>query len=100
MRKVDLDKVAGDQLLGFPIDLEIDGFDAEVWKPLWMQAAEIWWEDGGAWHDYVLNGFKGWSERTPFEIYCDLRFTYVDGQDQSWDELSEENEGLKKYYLT
>ena len=97
MRKIDLDEIDSAALLDFPIDMEIDGFDADTWKRVWIQAAGYWWEDGGSWYDYIVNGFKGWAERTPYEVYCDLRFTYIDGQDKTWDELAAENHELGKF---
>lgn len=97
MRKIDLDKIDSAALLDLPTDMEIDGFDADAWKRVWVQAVEYWSEDGGWWYDIVLNGFKGWAERTPYEVYCDLRFTYIDSQDMSWDQLANENHELGKF---
>ncbi len=62
-----------------------------------MQAVEYWSEDGGWWYSAVIDGFKGWSERTDLEVYSDLRATYIDGQDKTWDELADENHDLGKY---
>lgn len=97
MRKIDLDKISGSTLLDFPVNTEITEFDKDAWKRVWMQAVEYWSEDGGWWYDTVINGFKGWAERTPYEIYCDIRFTYIEGQDMSWDELAAENDELGKF---
>lgn len=97
MNKVEYDKVSTVTLLDFPDDTEIEDFDKDAWKRVWLQAVEYWWEDGGTWYDYVINGFKGWVERTPYEIYCDLRFTYIDGQDMTWDELAAQNDELGKF---
>lgn len=97
MRKIDLDKIDSAALLDLPVDMEIDGFDADAWKRVWVQAVEYWSEDGGWWYDTAMNGFKGWAERTPYEVYCDLRFTYIDSRDMSWDQLAVENNELGKF---
>lgn len=96
MTKDELDALSVNELLEFK-ELTLEGFDKDRWKSVWLQAVEYWWEDSGAWYDYVINGFKGWSERSAFEIYMDLRFTYIEGQDMTWDKLAAENDELGKY---
>lgn len=96
--KAQLDAMPAAELLNLlDEDIEIDDFNKAAWKSVWVQAVEYWYEDGSAWYGYVINGFKGWVDRSPFEIYADLRFTYIDGQDVSWDELADENNELGKY---
>lgn len=96
MTKTELDAIDAVEL--FDIDIEtIVGFHKDVWKPVWIQAVSYWTEDGSSWYDYVINGFKGWVERSEFEIYCDLRFTYIDGRSMSWDELWTECQELGKF---
>ncbi len=79
MLRTELDAISFGDLLDLPIDTVVDeGFARDFWKPLWIEAAEGWFEDGGAMYEYMVNGFKGWAERTDFEVYCDLRATYVE----------------------
>lgn len=97
MTKTELDAVEAVALLDYDIETTIDGFQKDVWKPVWIQAVSYWTEDGSSWYDYAINGFKGWVDRTEFEIYCDLRFTYIDSRDMTWDELWEECQQLGKF---
>ncbi len=77
MLRTELDALPAAELLDMPIDTEVEmGWARHVWKPVWIQAVEQWFDDGGAMYDYMVGGFKGWAARTDFEIYCDLRFTY------------------------
>ena len=95
--KAQLDVMTPEVLYDLPIDTEVEGFAKADWKSVWVQAIELWAEDGGWWYNTVTGGFKGFSERTDVEVYLDLRFTYIDGQDRSWDELWDENNEMGKY---
>lgn len=95
--KAQLDVMTPEVLYDVPIDLEIEDFDKTDWKPVWVQAIEYWAEDGGWWYNTVIGGFKGFAERTDFEVYLDLRFSYIDGETKTWDELADENNELGKY---
>lgn len=113
MKRVELDAIKGAALLDLPADTPIEEFAREDWKRVWVDAVERWFEDGGAWYDYVMNGFKGWAERTDFEIYCDLRFTYIEEKDavneglgeilrpvmmeKKWDALYDQNRELGQF---
>ena len=79
MLRTELDAIPLSELLEMPVDTVVDeGFARDFWKPVWLTAAEQWFEDGSAWYDYACNGFKGWNERTDFEVYCDLRCTFIE----------------------
>lgn len=95
--KANLDAMSDMQLYDLPLDTPITDFDKNAWKSVWIQGVGYWWEDGSAWHDYVINGFKGWIERTDFEVYMDLRFTYISDQNKTWEELADENHELGKF---
>lgn len=95
--KTELDKIPSAELLDYPEDTEILGFGRDKAKGMWTQAVEYWSEDGGWFYQIAMNGFKGWAERTDFEIYCDLRFTYIDGQDYTWDQFWDDANELGKY---
>lgn len=97
MKKAFLDEHCAAEIMNLPDDTVIEDFDKERWRSVWFQAVEIWWEDGAALYLVMRNGFKGFVERSDFIVYCDLRFTYIDGQDMTWDELAQENHELGKH---
>ena len=97
MKKAELDLIPAVDLLDLPDDTEIEDFDKERWRSVWFKAVEIWWHDGL--YEVMRDGFKGFLQRSDFDIYCDLRLTFVDVQSQNitWDELAAENDELGKY---
>ena len=97
MKKAELDTLESGELFNLSDQMVIEDFDKERWRSVWFQAVEIWWEDGQALYDVMKSGFKGFLDRSDFTIYCDLRFTYIDGQDMTWNELAEQNHELGKH---
>ena len=97
MKKAELDTLESGELFNLPDQMVIEDFDKERWRSVWFQAVELWWEDGQALYDVMKSGFNGFLDRSDFTIYCDLRFTYLDGQDMTWDELAAKNHELGKY---
>ncbi len=97
MKKAFLDELYATELMNLPDEIVMEDFDKQNWRGVWFQAVEYWWEDGDALYNVMKSGFKGFLDRSDFTIYCDLRFTFIDGQDKTWDELAAENDELGKY---
>jgi len=95
MKKAELDALTVEQIMDLPDDTEIEDFDKERWRSVWFAAVEIWWHDDL--YSVMRDGFKGFLQRSAFDIYSDLRFTYIDGSEMTWEEVAAENDELGKY---
>ncbi len=95
MKKAELDLIPAVDLLDLPDDMEIEDFDKERWRSVWFKAVEIWWYDGL--YEVMRDGFKGFLQRSDFDVYCDLRLTFISEGDYTWDTLADENHEIGKY---
>ncbi len=95
--KAQVDILPVEHLLEMPIETKISDFDKEKWRSAWFECVEVWWEDGEGLYDVMLSGFKGFLDRTGFEIYCDIRFTHDLQGKEGWDEVAESADDLGKY---
>lgn len=97
MKKAELDALSVGELMDLPDETVMEDFDKQNWRSVWFQAVETWWGDEMQMYHVMRDGFKGFLDRSDFTIYCDLRYTFVEGQSMSWDDLAKENHELGKY---
>lgn len=97
MKRADLDVLSVAELMDMPEFTSVEDFNKEDWRSAWFECVEVWWEDGESLYFVMRDGFKGFLDRSDFDIYCDIRFTHNIEDPTGWNAVADSASDLGKY---